>query len=259
MFTTPSVYPSLYSVNCGSRSLCWAAGGFPANAVTAASLAPSSPAALVRAHDAQAPWGRAAAAELPRRPARGAALFLRRQPPLRPGGFPLQGAAAMMAAGASPTNGVILRSINGGTVWSVRAACPAAPWPDGLSASASQPASAPSAQPATRDPAQYATLPQVPLNLVTPAALGAPGAFNYIASDASGRHVFAVGTPSLAIGTTALQTYTAGTGGASPNPVLPSVAIASATSIGIPVIMVRPRRPVSACFVCDRGTNLSTT
>jgi len=115
----------------------------------------------------------------------------------------------MMAAGASATNGVILRSINGGTVWS------------------------------------YAALPQVPLNLVTPAALGAPGAFNYVASDASGRHVFAVGTPSLAIGSNPLLGYTTGTGGAFPNPVLPSVAIASATSIGIPVIMYSGNSGVS--------------
>ena len=114
----PTVYPTLYSVNCGSRSLCWAAGGFPASHAAAASLWP-------------------AAVSVVRKQARGLlADGLRRRGPLFPRtGSPescaaarVQGPDAMAAVGASATNGVILRSINGGTVWSVRrGAAPSAP------------------------------------------------------------------------------------------------------------------------------------
>ena len=106
---------------------------------------------------------------------------------------------------------------------------------------------------------QYATLPAVPL---TTTGTGAPGAFNYIASDASGRHVFAVGTPSVALlttttihdPTTTANLFTAGTlstpsAAGIPVPTLPAAAICNSvascqTTVGNPIIMVsKPSHP----------------
>ena len=132
------IWPDLYSVYCASKTLCFAAGGYPAF------------------------------------------------PTLAPPAVPTQ------LVNGLPTFGQVLRSVNGGTAWSVRArlSLPAVPAPS--SAATETQALSP----------QWTPLPYAPVtNPAAGTTFGPVGALNAIATDASGRHVFAVGAPTVMLTT----------------------------------------------------------